>query len=453
MKYRYRNEDELKEISNNNIKLPINWSRGKAQYYFEIFAGGTPSTTREDYWNGDIPWINSGKVQNCLIYGESKFITKKGLEESSTKLIPKDTTVLAMTGATCGNVGYLTFDSTANQSVMAFCNSKKCDSKYLYYYLMCQNDQIEYYKTGGAQGGINVDNGKKLYINIPSKIEQEKIAKFLDEKTSQFDSIIAKKEKLIEKLEEAKKSLISEVVTGKVKVVKTEAGYKLEERKKEEMKDSGVEWIGTIPKEWEVKKIKYISDIISKGTTPSTIGKDFVNSSEIRFIKAENISNGNILIKPEFFIDEETNIILKRSQLKENDILFVIAGATIGKNAIVQKEICPANTNQAISFIRLKKNINVKFIFFVLNSPRLQESMWLKVVQSAQPNLSMESLGNLFVPYSNSYDINIITEYIENKVNRLDNIKIFINNQIKKLKEAKQSLISEAVTGKIEILD
>ena len=84
-----------------------------------------------------------------------------------------------MTGATCGNVGYLQFDSTANQSVMAFVPKYSYNSKFLYYYLMCQSQQIEYYKTGGAQGGINVDNGKKLYINIPLDEEQEKIANFL----------------------------------------------------------------------------------------------------------------------------------------------------------------------------------------------------------------------------------------------------------------------------------
>ena len=77
---------------------------------------------------------------------------------------------------------------------------------------------------------------------MPNVLEQEKIAKFLDEKTAEFDLIISKKEELIKKLEEAKKSLISEVVTGKVKVIKTSDGYELVERKQEEMKDSGVEW-------------------------------------------------------------------------------------------------------------------------------------------------------------------------------------------------------------------
>ena len=89
---------------------------------------------------------------------------------------------------------------------------------------------------------------KQILFN---KIEQLKIAEFLNIKIDKFDSIISKKEALIEKLDEAKKSLISEVVTGKVRVVKTDDGYELVERTKEEMKDSGVEWLGDIPIEWD----------------------------------------------------------------------------------------------------------------------------------------------------------------------------------------------------------
>lgn len=252
MEYRYREQKELIKGELGNI--PKSWNQAKAQYYFDVFAGGTPSTNEPKYWDGDIPWINSGEVQNCYITNVSRYITNQGLKESSTKLIPKNTTVLAMTGATCGNVGYLQFDSTANQSVMAFVPKYSYNSKFLYYYLMCQSQQIEYYKTGGAQGGINVDNGKKLYINIPLDEEQEKIANFLDKKTSKFNSIISKKEALIEKLEEAKKSLISEVVTGKMKVIKNDDGYDLVKRSNDEMKDSGVEWLGEIPKDWEVNK-------------------------------------------------------------------------------------------------------------------------------------------------------------------------------------------------------
>ncbi|MDL0413867.1 restriction endonuclease subunit S, partial [Clostridioides difficile] len=133
-------------------------------------------------------------------------------------------------------------------------------------------------------------------IPIAFNLDQEKIANFLDEKTSQFDSIISKKEKLIERLEEAKKSLISEVVTGKVKVVKTDDGYELIKRSSEEMKDSGVEWLGEIPKEWDIKRLRFLGKLqngISKSSDSFGYGYPFVSYSNVyRNIELPHIVEG-----------------------------------------------------------------------------------------------------------------------------------------------------------------
>lgn len=111
--------------------------------------------------------------------------------------------------------------------------------------------------------------------------------------------------------------------------------------------------------EWEKKKLGEISDLITKGTTPSK----FVNEG-IRFIKIECFEGDKINSDKCLFIDERThNKELKRSILEENDILFAIAGATIGKVNFVTKEILPANTNQALAIIRLKKEENRNYIY------------------------------------------------------------------------------------------
>ena len=129
--------------------------------------------------------------------------------------------------------------------------SKNYNFNYVVYSLNSMN--LKELASGTAQPLITGTQVKNLSLVNLDKNVQIKIANFLDEKTSQFNLIISKKEKLIERLEEAKKSLISEVVTGKLKVVKTDDGYELIKRSSEEMKDSGVEWLGDIPKDWEVK--------------------------------------------------------------------------------------------------------------------------------------------------------------------------------------------------------
>ena len=457
MRYRYRSDDELKDSGVEWIgKIPKDWEVIKLKHKCTFLNGYAFKSEDLDIDN-DVPVVRIGDINENGIDLYKILKVKKDLTQSlDLYKIKKGDTLIAMSGATVGKAMFILKNNgeLINQRV-GIMRPKNINPKYLHYSINNTKfkNEILISSVGGAQENISSENIKdkytvKLYID-----EQEKIANFLDEKTSQFDLIISKKEKLIERLEEAKKSLISEIITGKVKVVKTDDGYELIKRSSEDMKDSGVEWLGEIPKNWEVKRIKQISSVISKGTTPSTVGKEIIDKGEIRFLKAENIYEGKISLTPEFFIDEETNKILKRSELKENDILFVIAGATIGKVAIVQKEHCPANTNQAISFIRLYNDVNYKFVYYWLNSPKLQENMWLYAVQSAQPNLSMENLGNFYITYPCNYEIDILTDYIEKKDIEINDIIKNIKYQIEKLKEAKQSLISEAVTGKIEILD
>ena len=220
------------------------------------------------------------------------------------------------------------------------------------------------------------------------------------------------------------------------------------------MKDSGVEWIGEIPKDWEFRKIKSFSDIISKGTTPKEMSTIKDSKYTIRYIKSENIVDDKLIDKPEFYITNDVNEELKRSQLTDKDILFVIAGASIGKVAIMEGDLLPANTNQAISFIRIKDEylIYKKYLWYFLQSNIIKVVINLYSVQSAQPNLSMENLGNIKIPfpfYKN--DINEIIEYLDNKCYEIENLIFKKEKLISELESYKKSLIYEYVTGKKEV--
>lgn len=142
--------------------------------------------------------------------------------------------------------------------------------------------------------------------------------------------------------------------------------------------------------EWEVNKLGELSELITKGTTP----KKFI-SEGIKFIKIECFDGDRINIQKCLFIDEYAHKKeLKRSILKENDLLFAIAGATIGKVNLVTKEILPANTNQALAIIRLKKNENSKFIYQILKSNIMQKYVKDNISVGAQPNLNLEQMNN-----------------------------------------------------------
>ena len=142
--------------------------------------------------------------------------------------------------------------------------------------------------------------------------------------------------------------------------------------------------------DWNSVSLLDISALVTKGTTP----KQFING-DINFLKIEAITqSGFDLSKCQTINSEIHNKELKRSILKEGDILFAIAGATIGKNAIVQKELLPANTNQALAIIRLKENYSKVFISKVLNSPLMEKYIDINISTGAQPNLNLQQIGS-----------------------------------------------------------
>jgi type I restriction enzyme S subunit len=183
--------------------------------------------------------------------------------------------------------------------------------------------------------------------------------------------------------------------------------------------------IGKIPSDWEVKKLEEVSTKITKGTTPTTLKRNFVDKG-INFIKVESLTESGDFIPSKFaYIDEETNELLKRSIIQENDILFSIAGV-IGRTSIATKNILPANTNQAISIIRPDFNkIKPLFLRYSLSNKRFLYSVQSDIVQTAQPNLSLGLLGKSFISLPPIQE----QEKIANILSKLDE-KIELNNKI-----------------------
>lgn len=159
-------------------EIPLTWDVRPIKHLANTIPGGTPSTSNLEYWeNGNIPWLPSGMVQNCQIDEQDayKFITEKGLLNSATKYIGPESVLVALTGATCANIGFLTFKATANQSVISV-EPYDSFSKYIYYALLSQREQILDKKTGGAQSGINEEDVGSILVPIMSIQEQNQIA-------------------------------------------------------------------------------------------------------------------------------------------------------------------------------------------------------------------------------------------------------------------------------------
>jgi len=310
-------------------------------------------------------------------------------------------------------------------------------SRYLFWWLSSNYQNIRNMAGGDLRDGLNLELIGNIAALMPTEAEQTQIARFLDHETARIDALIEEQQRLIELLKEKRQAVISHAVTKGLDPTVP-------------MKDSGVEWLGEVPAHWVVRRIKHLTEVISKGTTPTTIGEDFQDEG-IRFLKAENIFGGRVLADPEFFISERAHAALARSALAENDVLVVIAGATTGKSAVLSGDLLPANTNQAVSFIRLRDTRLSEFIQCWLSTDAVQRSISLNSVQSAQPNLSMEDLGEIPVPLPPLDEIDLITDQMATQISIFDGLISEAVNASGLLQERRSALISAAVTGKIDV--
>lgn len=268
---------------------------------------------------------------------------------------------------------------------------------------------------------------KKIGVPVPSKCEQKQLAEHLNVECSHIDSILSKTCSSIEEYKKLKQSVITQAVT---KTIYDDFGN---------------------PSKF--RKLRSLCDVLSKGTTPKDIETQNDEFYCIRYLKSENIVSNQLNLNPTFFITAETNNSLERSKLNSGDILFVIAGASIGKVAITTADFLPANTNQAVAFIRLSSSYQyaTKYIWYFLQSDVVKQLIALSAVQSAQPNLSLEDLGAMRLPLPDQMGCLKITDYLDAKCAEIDGLIVKKEQLVKELESYKKSLIYEVVTGKREV--
>ncbi len=190
------------------------WEEKMIGNVLEVKLGGTPLTSNPDYWHGNIPWINSSELNEFRILKPAKYITKLGLEKSATKLLPKGTTVIAITGATLGQMSLLEIDSCANQSVVGIIPNEKFPREFVYLWIKGIIGILVSNQTGGAQQHINkMDISNACIISPP--------AEFIENKTSilkdYFDKISINSLQ-INTLENLRDTLLPKLMNGNVRV-------------------------------------------------------------------------------------------------------------------------------------------------------------------------------------------------------------------------------------------
>lgn len=276
-------------------------------------------------------------------------------------------------------------------------------------------------------------------VAIPSACEQTQIASFLDSETSRIDNLIAKQEKLIEKLEEHRKSVISHAVT---KGLDPNA----------KMKDSGVEWLGEVPEHWEVRPLKYLGNCkngINIGAEYFGSGSPFISYGDVyRNSELPTIFNGLV---------QSTENDKRIYSVQRGDVLFTRTSETIEE--IGFSSTCLADVKDAtfagflIRFRPIKKSLLPEYSKYYFRNILLRSFFVKEMNLVTRASLSQELLKKLAVPLPSQEEQSEIVSFLDSKTYRIDNLIEKQRKLIEKLKSYRTSIISHAVTGKIDVRD
>ena len=243
--------------------VPEGWEMQRLKRIAKIVNGSTPKSSITKYWGGDIVWVTPAdisKVSSLKISGSEKKITHEGLNNCGASIVPQGSIILT-TRAPIGNLAIANNSLCTNQGCKSLIPTNVY-SPYVFYFLFVSKEILQSIGSGTTFKELSTDNLASFMIVLPPKYEQKSIATYLDRKTTQIDNLISKKQKLIELLKEERAAIINQAVT---KGLNTDAS----------MKDSGIEWLGEVPKHWEVKRLKFVSDFKSgNGITANLIKND-----------------------------------------------------------------------------------------------------------------------------------------------------------------------------------
>lgn len=316
---------------------------------------------------------------------------------------------------------------------------KQLNSLYLSYVLNSEKVRWEKAKMGKGEIIVHIYSSRlrELCIPHPSIAEQTEIGMYLDFKTSQLDTLISKKEKLIELLKEERTAIINQAVT---KGLDPDVP----------MRDSGIGWLGKIPEYWELKKIKHVNKKIGSGVTPKGGGEVYLESG-IPLLRSQNVYFDGFKLDDVAFISEEIHNSMSGSKVYPSDVLINITGGSIGRCFYVTDEFDEANVNQHVCIVRPNSKIEPAYLYNLLRSNVGQ--LQIDICQSGgnRESLNFEQLENFFIPLPSIEDQRKILGIINKSGIEINLIISKTQQEIELLKEYKTALISEVVTGKVDV--
>jgi type I restriction enzyme, S subunit len=383
-----------------DIKLPKDWEIKTLGEVCHTTSGGTPSRGNKNFYNGNIPWVKSGELDRGLILDTEEKITEEAIKNSSAKVFPKGTLLIALYGATIGKLAFLGVEAATNQAICGIYQNENIDSNFLYNYLFHKKRDLVGQGIGGAQPNISQTILKQLAIPLPPLTTQQAIVSKIEELFSEVDNGIANLKTAQIQLKTYRQSVLKWAFEGKLTNKK--------------VKD------GELPKGWQMLKIKDICEI-KGGKNQSKV----INPNGKYPIYG---SSGIFGYADEYICDENTTIVGRKGNI--NSPLFV---TTKFWNVDTAFGLC----------VNSKYDSKLLFYFCLgFNFKKLDKSTTI-------PSLAKSDILSIDIQVPPYKEQSLIVQEIESRLSVADKMEESINQSLQQAEALRQSILKKAFEGKL----
>lgn len=439
------------EYKSSNIdwlgEIPSHWEVVRFKYYFETSTGIT--FTKADLTENGHEVVSYGQIHSSDNVGTYispkliRYIPDPLVNGKDNCLVNVGNFIFADTSEDldgCGNCVYVDRPIYAGYHTIQAKLTRDNFGKYFSYLFLTNSwrSQIREKVYGIKVFSITQAILNSTNLLLPPFEEQESIAGYLDEVTTKIDALMVEKRAQVEDLRKYRISLITETAT---RGINPDAP----------LRPSGVDWLGDIPEHWKDTKLKYLVTKVGSGITPRG-GAEVYSDSGILFLRSQNIYDDGLHLDDPKYISTEIDEDMSNSRVFKNDLLLNITGASIGRCCLYNLEES-ANVNQHVCIVRVMEKISPLYLKLVINSRIGQTQIALYQTGGNREGLNYEQLRNFYIPLPPLSEQLQIADFLDEKTAKIDTLIEELEAQLRDLATYRQAVITEAVTGKVDVRD
>ncbi len=448
--------------------LPDSWTWAQLGDVCKTTSGGTPSRKNAEYFTGDIPWVKSGELPDGLVTEVEERITKAAVANSSAKVFPAGTLLIALYGATVGRLGILKEAATTNQAVCAIFPPEYLDTKYLFWYLRFVRSDLVAQAVGGAQPNISQGILRELPIPIAPLDQQKRIVAEIEKQFSRLDEAVANLKRVKANLKRYKAAVLKAAVEGRL--VETEAELARREGRSYEtgpqllqriLETRRSQWQGKgkykepaapdttglpeLPEGWVWATVQQLAEVrlgkmLDKQKHKTGSELPYLRNINVRW---SSVETGDLLTM--YFEDDE----LDRYGLRCGDVL-VCEGGEPGRAAMWDGRVPTMKYQKALHRVRFVPGYDggllVAYLEYLAKSGRLER--WF--TGSTIKHFTGESFASLPIPLPPIAEQGLIIEEIERLLSLADEADAQVNANLQRTERLRQSILSKVFSGNMQ---